>query len=274
MTISLDTSNTMHSFLQSQENIGTSLKRLSTLIRVNSAADDPAALYSIAKQTADIRGMDQSMRNAGDGISMTQIADGSLSQIQENMQRIRELSVQAANGTVEGREVLQMEVDQLTQEISRIAQNTSFNGKELFPAAGDQVNFHIGADGKQANQVSVDLETLDGINAYDAALNATKTIDITSEESARAALSQLDDDIDQITGQRSSFGASQSRFAAAISNIQDSFINLTESRSRIQDADIAAETANLAKARILEQTELAQASHANDSAQSALSLLR
>jgi flagellin len=261
----------------SQGTLGTSLERLSTGLRINSAKDDAAGLFISQKQTSDIRGIDQSIRNAGDGISLAQTAEGALSQISSSVQRIREIAVQSSNATLEDRTGLQKEVDQLTQEISRIVQTTTFNGTSLFDVSGtSSLTFQVGQDGNANNQVSLTLSGMTGglISAYASSLTATGTVNVSSAATASAALSTLETDIDDISKQRATFGAVQNRFESVISNLSNYSENLTSSRSRILDTDFASETANLTKAQILQQASTSILAQANQLPQSALSLLR
>ena len=265
------------SLSSSQGTLGTSLERLSTGLRINSAKDDAAGLFISQKQTSDIRGIDQSIRNAGDGISLAQTAEGALSQISSSVQRIREIAVQSSNATLEDRTGLQKEVDQLTQEISRIVQTTTFNGTSLFYVAGtSSLTFQVGQDGNANNQVNLTLSGMTGglISAYASSLTATGTVDVSSAATASAVLSTLETDIDDISKQRATFGAVQNRFESVISNLSNYSENLSSSRSRILDTDFASETANLTKAQILQQASTSILAQANQLPQSALSLLR
>jgi len=264
------------SLSSSQGTLGTSLERLSTGLRINSAKDDAAGLFISQKQTSDIRGIDQSIRNAGDGISLAQTAEGALGQVSNNVQRLREIAVQASNGTVEDRTGLQKEADQLTQEISRIIQTTTFNGTSLFDVNGtSSLTFQVGQDGTASNQVSLTLSGMTGglISAFASSLTATGTVNVSSAASASAALVSLETDIDDISKQRATFGALQNRFESVISNLQNYSENLSASRSRIMDTDFASETASLTKAQILQQASTSILAQANQLPQSALSLL-
>ena len=264
------------SLSSSQGTLVTSLERLSTGLRINSAKDDAAGLFISQKQTSDIRGIDQSIRNAGDGISLAQTAEGALGQVSNNVQRLREIAVQASNGTVEDRTGLQKEADQLTQEISRIIQTTTFNGTSLFDVNGtSSLTFQVGQDGTASNQVSLTLSGMTGglISGFASSLTATGTVNVSSASSASAALVSLETDIDDISKQRATFGALQNRFESVISNLQNYSENLSASRSRIMDTDFASETASLTKAQILQQASTSILAQANQLPQSALSLL-
>jgi flagellin len=260
-----------------QSALSLSIQRLSSGLRINSAKDDAAGLYQVELQTADIRGINQATRNAADGISLGQTAEGALASVAQNLQRIREIAVQAANGTVEDRSGLQAEVNELTREISRIVQTTQFNGTALLSAASS-ITFQVGADGSANNQVSVsttNMTSAAGVSAvYSADLTGGQTVVVSTQGAASAALASIDTAINTVSSTRATFGAVQNRFEAVISNLQNYAENLTASRSRIQDADFAMETANLTKAQILQQAGVAVLSQANALPQTALALLR
>lgn len=252
--------------------LATSLERLSTGMRINSAKDDAAGLYSVERMTADIRGLNQASRNAADGISLSQTAESALGQISDNMQRIRELAVQASNGTVEDRSGIQTEVDLLSEEIARVIGEASFNGVQLLDGTTTAaLEFQVGQDA--TDQISIAAATLD-ISTI-TANGGTGAFDVsTSADTAQAVLTTLDTDIDSVSGLRATFGATQNRFESVISSVQSYAENLSASRSRIQDADFAAETANLTKVQIMQQAGIAMLSQANSAPQNVLSLLR
>lgn len=279
--------NTNIASLNAQRNLGTnqsalatSLQRLSSGLRVNSAKDDAAGLAIAQAMTAAIRGNSQAVRNASDGISLGQTAEGALGQIASNVQRIREIAVQSANGTLSttNRSQLQKEVDQLTQEISRIVQTTTFNGTNMLSGVST-LTFQVGADGTATNQVAVTTTNLaltgsSGLFTYSGSLTATGTIDVTTQALASAALGNLDSDISQVSTIRSTFGAVQNRFEAVTASLQNYVENLTSSRSRIMDTDFAAETASLTRSQILQQAGTAILAQANALPQTALTLLQ
>ena len=254
------TVNTNIASLNAQRNLGNSnnalqvsLQRLSSGLRVNSAKDDAAGLAISQTLTAAIRGNNQSIKNANDGISVGQTAEGALGQIANNLQRIREIAVQASNGSVSNtnRSQLQSEVDQLTQEISRIVQTTQFNGTSLL-SGGSVLTFQVGSSGATNNQVSIsstDLTSAGVLNSYNSSLTNTGTVSVTTQGAASGALSSLDADIASISNIRSTFGAVQNRFDAVVANLQNYVENLTAANSRIVDVDFAAETANLTRTR-------------------------
>jgi flagellin len=266
--------NAQRNLNESQNSLNTSLQRLSSGLRINSAKDDAAGLFVAGQLTRDIRGINQAVRNAGDGISLGQTAEGALGEIANNLQRIREIAVQASNDTVGDASGLQLEVDQLTQEISRIIATTNFNGTDLL-SGGGTVNFQVGSSGAANNQISITLDNLASasFNAFNANLTATGTIDVSTTAAASAALAELSTDIDTTNSARATYGAIQNRFEAVISNLQNYAENLTAARSRIEDADFAAETANLTRAQILQQAGVSILAQANTLPQAALTLL-
>ncbi len=269
--------NAQRNLSSSQGSLQTSLQRLSSGLRVNSAKDDAAGLFSIQKMTADIRGLNQAVRNAQDGISLAQTGEGAMDQVQSAMQRIREIAVQSSNATVEDRTGLQAEVDQLTQEISRIVDTTQFNGKQLLDNTGGSLVFQIGQDGNADQQITVTGLDLTALTAYDTNLTATGTIDVSTAAAASGAIAGLDSGttgIDFVSSQRATFGAVQNRFESVVVNLTNTSENLSAARSRIQDTDFAMETANLTRAQILQQAGVAMLSQANALPQTALSLLQ
>jgi flagellin len=265
--------NAQRNLSTSQGDLNQALQRLSSGLRINSAKDDAAGLFVSQQITRDIRGLNQAVRNAADGISLGQTAEGALGEIANNLQRIREIAIQAANATVGDRSGLQSEVNQLTQEISRIVQTTEFNGTKLLSGTSSLV-FHVGASGTAADQVTLSTVNLTGIAGYAADLTAVTTVDVDSAADASAALSGLSQAIDTVNQSRSTYGALQNRFEAVISNLTNYAENLTAARSRIQDADFAAETAKLTRAQILQQAGTTILAQANTLPQNALTLLQ
>jgi flagellin len=264
--------NAQRNVSSTNNSLATSLQRLSSGLRINSAKDDAAGLYSVERMTADIRGLNQAARNAADGISLSQTAEAALGQISDNLQRIRELAVQAANGTVEDRTGLQTEADLLASEIARTVDAASFNGVQLLDgSATAALEFQVGQDA--TDQITIAAATLDvsAITAY----TGTGAFDISTDaDAAQAELTNLDADIDAVSALRATFGATQNRFESVISSVQSYAENLSASRSRIQDADFAAETANLTKVQIMQQAGVAMLSQANSAPQNVLSLLK
>ena len=252
---------------QAEMGLAKSIERLSTGSRVNSAADD-AAGYSIAtRMTSEVRGLNMAIRNSNDGISLAQTAEGGMNEITNMLQRMRELSVQSANGTLAAgdRTNLQTEVTALIAQIDDVASRTTFNEVALLSAAGT-VNIQTGSDANQTVAI-----TLTDVDATALAVNA---LDITSEAGATAALTALDTALDTVTSAQASLGADQNRLQTTVSNLSDRVANISESRSRIMDVDFSAETTELAKNQILSQASTAMLAQANQSQQGVLSLLR
>lgn len=283
--------NATRNLQNTQANQATTFQRLSTGLRVNSAKDDAAGLYLAQSQTKDIRGLNMATRNASDGISMAQTAEGALDQISSNLQRINELAIQSANGTYNtaARGGLQKEVTQLSEEIARIIAVTEFNGKPLLSSAAQTVTFQIGFRNESASRINLDTENglvgiLGNANNTSAAATLSRIIgagleqsangmNITSIDDARIAISETRALIDGISETRATFGAIMNRFEAVISGNNIYEENLTAARSRIQDADFAEETSNLSKQQVLQQAGIASLSQANQSSQVILGLL-
>ena len=250
--------------------LATTIQRLSSGLRINSAKDDAAGLAISQRMTTQVRGMDVAARNANDGISLAQTAEGALSSIGENMQRIRELAVQAANGTnsAEDRAALQKEVAQLSEEISRVTDNSSFNGTKLLDGSTTSFTIQVGADAGADNQISI--STVD----MSATATAVAALDISSASGATAALTAIDTQLQTVNTARADLGAIQNRFSSVISNLQNSSENLSAARSRIQDTDYAKETAELTRTQILQQAGTAMLAQAKSVPQNVLSLLQ
>ncbi len=260
-----------------QRAMSTSLERLSSGLRINSAKDDAAGLAVAEGMTSKIRGVNVAIRNSNDGISLAQTGESALGQITNNMQRIRELAVQSANGTLGDTERghLQKEVDQLTQEISRIVKTTEFNGKNLFASAGS-VKIQIGAN--KGETIQLTNSVLTSLGSYNASLTATNTVSISSSGAAAAVLAtsgatSITKDIDTVVSARATMGAVQNRFESVIATLGSYSENMQAARSRITDTDFAAETAELTRTQILQQAGTAMVSQANSVPQGVLSLL-
>ena len=257
--------------------LATSMQRLSSGLRVNSAKDDAAGLAIAERMNAQMRGMNVAIRNANDGISLAQTAEGALGKIGENLQRMRELAVQSANDTngASDRTALDTEYKQLAEENARVIANTEFNGQKLLTGTGGTTgtfNFQIGAKSAADNQISIvttNVATAMGTNTQGAA--ATLGADATT---ARTAMDNIDTALTAVNTSRSTYGASQTRFEAVISNLRVASENQAASRGRIMDADFAQETANLSRGQILQQAGTAMVAQANQAPQGVLALLR
>ena len=253
--------------------LGTAMERLSTGSRINSASDDAAGLAIAASMTSQIRGMAQGIRNANDGISLAQTAEGALNEVTNMLQRVRELAVQAGSDTYSAtdRDNIQIEVDELTAQIGQVVANTEFNGVTLFDGSTATVTVLAGANDVD----TVDL-TLDDLTALTSGGGAAGSFDVTGADgsAARTALADIDADIESISATRATLGAGQNRLQSAVNNLANVSTNLSDARSRIQDTDYSAETTALAKAQILGQASTAMLAQANQSQQNVLSLLR
>lgn len=268
--------NTQRALAQSTGNLHTAMERLSSGLRVNSAKDDAAGLAIASKMTAQIRGMTVAMRNANDGISMAQTAESALGNINDTLQRMRDLGVQAANrGALSGQDAdkLDTEYKQLKSEIIRIIQNTEFNGKKIMHGSMSNANFQIGANTATDNQISItigNLSDLPGIGStFDTSIGSAA-----GSVGARSAIARIDAAISKIDTWRATLGAVQNRFTTTIANLQTSIENQSAARSRIMDADYAVETASLSRNQILQQASQAMLAQANQSGQSVLQLLK
>ena len=255
-----------------------SMERLSSGKRINSAKDDAAGLAIATKMTAQIRGLNAASRNANDGISLALTAEGALGQISNIIQRVRELAVQSANGTVTNsdRTGLDNESRALLDQIDQIATKTNFNGVNLLNAAGN-VTIQTGTGATD----TVDIALVDAqaatLTIGKAAVVGTATatsIDLSTAANASTSLAKIDAALSTVAGARASLGASQNRLSVTVDNITSTVTNLSDARSRIEDVDFSAETTNLAKAQILAQASTAMIAQANQAQQGVLSLIR
>jgi flagellin len=251
------------------EALKSSMERLSTGKRINSAKDDAAGMAIASSMTSQIRGMNQAVRNANDGISMAQTAEGALNEVSNMLQRVRELATQAASGTYSDadRDNMDLEVQALATQIGDIIDNTKYNGVSLFSADAADIDIQTGAD--EGNVVTLEL--------------AAMTITIGDVQDVANANVLLGDDtvagsvaegLKTVNEARAKLGAAQNRLQSVVNNLTTNMTNLTDARSRIEDADFSAETATLAKNQILSQASTAMLAQANQSQQGVLSLLR
>ncbi|MEO5334255.1 MAG: flagellin FliC [Magnetococcus sp. YQC-5] len=253
--------------------LGTSFQRLASGLRINSARDDAAGLTITTRMTSQIRGLNQAARNANDAISMVQVVEGALEETTNALQRIRELSIQAANDTLmtSDRLAVQKEINQLLSEIDRIATQTKFNNQVLLSGAWDVTSktFQVGADGGQTIAMRVRRTTTISLIS----LVAGGTIGVTTQASANTAIGRIDSALDSVSDIRAGLGAYQNRFESVIANLNNVAENTSAARSRIMDADIASESANLTRNAILQQAGTAILAQANQQPQIALQLL-
>ena len=252
--------------------LGMAMERLSTGKRINSAKDDAAGLAIASSMTAQIRGMGQGIRNANDGISLAQTAEGALNEVTNMIQRVRELAVQSASGTYQDatdRTYMQNEVDQLTAQIGQVITNSKFNGVALFDGSTAAVKIQTGANAAD----TVDLK-MTNLTTLAASGGAAGSYNVSTATTANAVLTTLDTELNSISGARATLGAGQSRLDSVVNNLTSNVTNLSDARSRIEDADYSAETTAMAKAQILNQASTAMIAQANQSQQNVLSLLR
>jgi flagellin len=294
----LQSLNAQRNLSMSQSSLSVSMQRLSSGLRVNSAKDDAAGLAIAERMNTQVRGMTVAIRNANDGISMAQTAEGALGKIGDMLQRMRELAVQSANGTNNqtDREALNNEFTQLQSEIGRLAANTSFNGQSVLTGTTG-FTFQVGANATTNDQITItgvditgtttsagtnaaalaeviNTTNTDILNVGAAGTGATFDVYTGATIGALDAMAKIDLALSQVNTARSTFGAAQNRFDAVISSLNVSVESQTAARSRIMDADYASETANLSRAQILQQAGNAMVSQANQLPQQVLSLLR
>ncbi len=289
----------------STTSLDTTYKRLASGLRINSAKDDAAGLQISNRLTSQINGLEQGNRNAQDGISYAQTAEGAMDEMTTMYQRIRTLALQSANGTnsAKDREALQQEVTQLCTEIDRISKDTTFGGEKLLDGSKDQVDFQVGADANQKISVSLALGAkkdqgfdIEGVatvakNKAGAAVKTDNTADgartgfstdavskkkvfnIATAEDAQKVLENIDGFISTVDSKRAELGAVQNRLESTIRNQSNVSENVSDARSRIRDTDFATETANMTQQSIIQQASQSILSQANQRPQMALSLL-
>ncbi len=294
----LQSLNAQRNLSGTQSALSVAMQRLSSGLRVNSAKDDAAGLAIAERMFTQVRGMTVAIRNANDGISLSQTAEGALGKIGDMLQRMRELAVQSANGTNNqtDREALNNEFTQLQSEIGRLAANTTFNGQSVLTGTAG-FTFQVGANATSNDQITISGVDITGtttaagtnaaalaevinttntdiLNVGAAGTGATFDVYAGGTQGALDAMAKIDLALSQVNTARSTFGAAQNRFDAVISSLNVSVESQTAARSRIMDADYASETANLSRAQILQQAGNAMVSQANQLPQQVLSLLR
>lgn len=268
--------NTQRNLNRSSDQLSVSMQRLSTGSRINSAKDDAAGLQISNRLTSQINGLNVAVRNANDGISIAQVAEGALQQSTDILQRMRELSLQAVNGSnsEDDRKSLQLEVAELKTELTRISSTTSFgagSSKLMLLNGSDfsgSVAFQVGADAGETISITM------GSAAFDASGLGVSGVDISDVSGASGAVSAIDAAIAMIDTQRATLGAVQNRFDNTIANLQNIAENVSASRSRIMDTDFAAETAALTKNQVLQQASTSILAQANQLPSAVLSLLQ
>lgn len=263
--------NTQRNLVMSQRNIQNSMSQLSSGFRINKSADDAAGLAISENMKAQIRSAVQARRNANDGISLVQTAEGSLTEISNIATRIRELAVQSASDTVGDRErvFINQEVEQLKSEIDRIANTASWNSTKLLDGSTPVFDFQVGTNSTEQDVISFDssnnVATLESLGLFE--------LDLSSKDGARAALGAVDDAQNSINGMRSNIGALQNRLTATVDTLAVTEENLAAANSRIRDTDIATTSSEMARNSVLLQAGTATLSQANQASQLALKLL-
>ncbi len=273
--------NAQRNTIQSSNSLSTTMQRLSSGLRINSAKDDAAGLAIADRMNTQVRGMNVAIRNAGDAISMAQVAEGGLSAMNDMLQRMRELAIQASNapnstGTSGDIQKLSNEYKQLGLELSRMMSATQFNGESILQTTGNYT-FQVGANAAAENQITINSSdiSLNGDASMSAVTLGTSSALSTSSAGANTAvIAALDDALSAVNGRRATLGALQSRFENTVSYLRTAVENQSQARSRIMDADFAAETANLSRTQILQQAGTAMIAQANQLPQGVLSLLR
>ncbi|MFM5930610.1 MAG: flagellin [Novosphingobium sp.] len=249
---------------------GQAMQRLSTGKRINTAKDDAAGLAISTSMTAQINGMNQGIRNANDGISLAQTAEGALNEVTNMLQRIRELAVQSNSGTYQNADRTNMnsEVTALSNQIDSVLANTKFNGNALFSTGASDVTFSIQAGANSGDTITLTSTKFTATNLGSANLK------VDTAANAAATLTKVDAALGEVAATNAGLGAGESQLQSAVNNLTSNATNLSDARSRIMDADYSTETTQMAKAQILSQASTAMIAQANQSQQNVLSLLR
>ena len=281
---------TANALTKNERDMSQAMERLSTGLRINSAGDDAAGLAISSRMTSQIKGLDMAVRNGNDAISMLQTVDGALIEVTNMLQRMRELAVQAANGSNSStdRAALDVEFEALKAEVERIVDNTQWNGSNLLNGLG-AVAFQVGANASQTISITLaDFQTangdeatgplgdvdVDGDGDLTDSTSGVASLDLTTASNHTAALHGLASAIDNVNSQRATIGSVINRLEYAVDNLANVSQNTSASRSQVLDADYASETTELARAQIIQQAATAMLSQANQQAQSVLALLK
>ena len=274
---------------QAQRGLDTAMERLSSGMRINYAKDDAAGQAIATRLTAEVQGLEMASRNASDAQALIDTAEGALQESHNLLLRMRELAVQSANGTMSSDDLAatDAEYQQMVLELDRVSDTTAWAGTKLLDGTSSTLTFQVGTDGTSNHRISMSLSDMDATalglkahddgpdnidgNADDADMDAT---DLTTQENAQEALARIDVAIKQVSTNRATFGAASNRLSSTITNLNQITVNLDASKGRIQDADFAAETSNLAKSQILQQAATAMLAQANASKQTVLALVR
>jgi flagellin len=263
--------NAQRNLSSSQSALASSMQRLSSGLRVNTAKDDAAGMAIAERMNAQVRGMGVAARNANDGISLAQTAEGALGKVSESLQRMRELAVQSANATntADDKTSLDKEFGELAKEIQRVLGGTTFNGLSVLGAAAGAQIFQVGANTSSNDTISITTTkmtedaTITAVADTDTTNSSGRAVITGSAGATQTVIGNIDRALDAVNAERATLGASQSRFDAVISNLQISIENQSAARSRIIDTDFAAETAKLSRAQILQQAGNAMVAQAN-----------
>lgn len=262
---------------QTNESVNKSLEKLSSGLRINKAGDDAAGLAISEKMRGQIRGLDMATKNSQDAISLIQTGEGALNETHSILQRMRELSVQAANdsNTDSDRSEIQQEMNQLKEEINRISESTEFNTRSLLNGdyASSGLTFHVGANANQTVSLTISSMSASTLGISSSA-TAGESISISSASAAELAITAINDAIEAVSAQRSKFGAIQNRLEHTINNLRTASENLQAAESRIRDVDMAEEMVTFSKNRIISQSGTAMLAQANSQPQGVLQLLQ
>lgn len=267
--------NAQRNLSRTQHRLGESLSRLSSGMRINQAADDAAGLAISEKLKSQIRSMAQAERNANDGVSLLQVAEGAMSEISGMLSRMRELAVQAGNDTVGSteRSFIQNEIDDLRDEIDRIAEVTDFNGTKLIDGSATSLTFQVGVHNTTNDRLTLSVQDMHASQIGSGAGSQLSDVNVNTITGAQNALTILDDAISDVSAGRAEIGAYENRMQVTIQNLATARENLAAANSRIRDVDVAAESAELTKQNILMQAGVSVLAQANQSPSVALSLL-
>jgi len=277
MALSINTNdvaiNAKYNLENTQSSEATSIQRLSSGLRINSAKDDAAGLAISQRMQAQINGMNVGIQNTNDAIALSQTADGALGQVSTSLQRMRELAVEAANSTntSSDRTNLNAEYSQLQSEIQRVLTTTQFNGQAILAGNAGTQNFQVGAN--STDQVSLTTTEMDTNSTITAVTNSTQS-DITTQSNASSAIAAIDAALDKVNSERANYGAYENRFQSVVQTLQVATQNQSDAMGQIVDADYATETSNLTRTQILQQAGTSMLAKANAAPQTVLSLLQ
>jgi len=266
--------NAQRNLFESSNSLNKSFERLASGVRINSAADDAAGLQISERITTQVQGLQQATRNANDAISLTQTAEGALTETTGALQRIRQLAVQSQNGinSAADRSALQKEVAALKLEVSRISTDTKFNGVDVLNGSFS-AKFLVGANSGQTVSINLSGASIPGADGFSATGLGIGSVDISTNAGASRALGTIDGALSAVLAVRGDLGALENRFQSTIRNLSNVSENLQSARSRVQDTDFAQETSDLTRNQIIQQASLSVLSQANQRPQSALLLL-